>query len=643
MRGTPWCRIALGLVSLGVAAGCRSLPSPPSLLDGGLVSSSSLSPEAESAARAHAWFAIGVHHEMRDEYPLAYEAYRRALDADPGNERLALRMATALLLQRKTEEALLGVEEFLAVHPDSQDALIWLATFYGTTGDRERSRQLFEQVTRKFPANPVGWLQLAAIASEEGDTQAVVDLLEAGVDQAKPPTSLRRELVRINLALMRDETDPDAGRDYLRRAIDGLRAIADEQPSDVDAWLPLGELLAQDQRYSEALEAFAAARQLDPDDERIPAHMAHIHLAMDDMPGAIAILEEMAQAPDSPAQIHLHLGDLHLRADDEQKAKEHFRKAAAAGDGTPLPWMRLAAIEADDDEAAAIAILEEGLAAIPDDPKLLEVLAFIRLGQNEYAQADRLMARIWERVSAEDSEAAPSTLFLYNYSLVASHLRRTAEAAEWLRLALEHNPGVLDLYVQRTLTGSPSFRRSGIRVLRALAKLQTPDQTAIHAALASIYLSLDRTDDSLRQFDAALDAAAANPLQAEALTPRFHFWHGVALDQDGQTDRAIEAFQSCIQLDPAYADALNYLAYTWAVRGERLDEALRHVQAALAVDPENAAYLDTLGWVCHRMGRYEEALRHLREADRLRPNDPEILDHIEQTLRELERLGLTVP
>jgi tetratricopeptide (TPR) repeat protein len=122
--------------------------------------------------------------------------------------------------------------------------------------------------------------------------------------------------------------------------------------------------------------------------------------------------------------------------------------------------------------------------------------------------------------------------------------------------------------------------------------------------------------------------------------PGFFFVVGGGLDQIQQTDRAVAKFETCLALDPEFADALNYLAYLWAVRGERLDEALRHVQTALALDPQNAAYLDTLGWVYFQQGRYREALDFLLQADALRPDDAEILEHIRQTR---EKIGEAVP
>ena len=62
---------------------------------------------------------------------------------------------------------------------------------------------------------------------------------------------------------------------------------------------------------------------------------------------------------------------------------------------------------------------------------------------------------------------------------------------------------------------------------------------------------------------------------AMAITAGVGRLFGVALDQTKQTDRAVATFETCLEKDPEFADALNYLAYLWAVRGERLDEALR--------------------------------------------------------------------
>lgn len=639
MSGTCRVRLALGLVLVGAAAGCRSLPGPPSLLDGGLVSSPPLPAEREQAARAHALYSLGIHHELADEYDLAGQAYLRASELDPGNERILLRLASILVLQRRTEDALRTVEEFIDRYPSSEKALGWLAAFYGSTGDQERVLQLYRRMTRQFPANPLGWLQLAsATARQSPDTPAdVIRILESGLAKARPPTALRQELVRLHLARMRDAADEPARRQARRNAIARLREVADELPGDMDTLFALGDLLVRDEQLEEAIQVYETIERLQPADLQVKQRLARTFLAMDDQAKAIAVLERLAARDTGSANIHFYLGELYLQSGDAANAEEQFRTAAQASPDDPAPWLRLAALQAELSSEQAIATLNEALGTMPGNPRLLEVLALIHLGQNQYAKAEKLLAQVWQTVSADDPDAIPSNLFFYNYATVCTHLRRVPDAADWLERALGQEPALLDLYMQRVLTGTPSFRQTATRVLNNLAKRNTSFGAALHGNLATLYLARENPSRAVKEFKRALAIIQSDPLQSDVLTPRFHFWHGVALDQAKQTDLAVEQFETAIRLDPDYAEALNYLAYLWAVRGERLDEALRHIQTALDLDPENPAFLDTLGWIYFQQGRYEDALDLLQQADRLRPGDPEILDHLRQTLDKLGR------
>jgi len=74
--------------------------------------------------------------------------------------------------------------------------------------------------------------------------------------------------------------------------------------------------------------------------------------------------------------------------------------------------------------------------------------------------------------------------------------------------------------------------------------------------------------------------------------------------------------------------ARNNIAYEWAQSGERLDEALAYAREAVADDPKNGAYQDTLGWVYYREKRFEEAVPPLCRAAKLDPGSPEIHSHL---------------
>jgi TPR repeat protein len=74
--------------------------------------------------------------------------------------------------------------------------------------------------------------------------------------------------------------------------------------------------------------------------------------------------------------------------------------------------------------------------------------------------------------------------------------------------------------------------------------------------------------------------------------------------------------------------ARNNIAYEWAQAGERLDEALAYAREAVADDPQNGAYQDTLGWIYYRQKRFEEAVPPLCRAAKLDPGSPEIHSHL---------------
>ncbi len=87
-------------------------------------------------------------------------------------------------------------------------------------------------------------------------------------------------------------------------------------------------------------------------------------------------------------------------------------------------------------------------------------------------------------------------------------------------------------------------------------------------------------------------------------------------------------FKEILQANPKNASALNYLGYMLADRGVRLEEALEYIKQALAIEPRNGAYLDSLGWVYFKMNDLQNAERYLLEAAEIVKNDPVIIEHL---------------
>ena len=93
-------------------------------------------------------------------------------------------------------------------------------------------------------------------------------------------------------------------------------------------------------------------------------------------------------------------------------------------------------------------------------------------------------------------------------------------------------------------------------------------------------------------------------------------------------------FEEIIARSPKHAQSLNYLGYMLADRGERLEYAKELIEKALVLSPDNAAYIDSYGWVLFQMGKINEAMSHLKKAAEL-GKDPEIFDHLGDTYHAL--------
>src|SRR6185436_19416368 len=65
-----------------------------------------------------------------------------------------------------------------------------------------------------------------------------------------------------------------------------------------------------------------------------------------------------------------------------------------------------------------------------------------------------------------------------------------------------------------------------------------------------------------------------------------------------------------------------------ADRNVRLDEAQKMIGKAVELEPQNGAFLDSLGWVYFRQNRLDEAADYLQRALRRFSKDPTIHDHL---------------
>jgi len=106
------------------------------------------------------------------------------------------------------------------------------------------------------------------------------------------------------------------------------------------------------------------------------------------------------------------------------------------------------------------------------------------------------------------------------------------------------------------------------------------------------------------------------------------FEKGVILDKIGKKKECLETMRQVLKIDPKNADALNYIGYTYAEQGIRLDEAMELIKKALSIKPNSGYIVDSMGWIYYQKKLYKKAIIYLEKAVRLTPNDPTIMEHL---------------
>jgi Flp pilus assembly protein TadD len=100
----------------------------------------------------------------------------------------------------------------------------------------------------------------------------------------------------------------------------------------------------------------------------------------------------------------------------------------------------------------------------------------------------------------------------------------------------------------------------------------------------------------------------------------------------GAHEKAIKALLQGLQLNPGNHNARNSLAYVYCEGGGDLDNALVEAQAASKAEPNNYAFLDTLGWIYHKKGKEALARETLKKALEFAPENEEIKEHLRVVL-----------
>ena len=124
------------------------------------------------------------------------------------------------------------------------------------------------------------------------------------------------------------------------------------------------------------------------------------------------------------------------------------------------------------------------------------------------------------------------------------------------------------------------------------------------------------------------ESALRQALLAEPKNLGSLFQLGAVLERQKKHDAAEGVFREALKVEPDSAPVLNYLGYMNADRNVRVEEAYTLIQKAVEIEPQSAAYQDSLGWALYRLNRLDAAEAAVRRALERDTANAVILDHL---------------
>jgi Flp pilus assembly protein TadD len=143
-------------------------------------------------------------------------------------------------------------------------------------------------------------------------------------------------------------------------------------------------------------------------------------------------------------------------------------------------------------------------------------------------------------------------------------------------------------------------------------------------ALGDIY----RSDKEFNEAIKAYDAAISRLKNTEADHWGIYYARGICYERTGQWEKAENDFNHALELEADQPDVLNYLGYSWLVRGEHVLKAREYIQQAFDQRPADAHIIDSMGWAYYMIGEFGQSVEYLEQAAELTPHDATINEHL---------------
>jgi tetratricopeptide (TPR) repeat protein len=606
-------------------------------------------PSAHKADRATAYYHYALAHMYEEQVTVygrsemankAIEEYRLAIDADPSSEFLTAGLAELYVKTGRIRDAVLEAQDILKRDPKNLEAHKLLGRIYlrslgdmpggnGSDNVLKLAVEQYEEIVRLEPDNVDDHLLLGRLYRLNNDLQKAENELKTAI-KIDPGSE---EAVTTLAMLYTDEGDTAHALQVLSSVPDAARSAK--------LYSALGAAYEQRKDYKSAIDAFRHAVVLDRDNLDAIRGLAENLMNDGQLEAALEQYKVIVDSNPEDAQSYVRMSEIYRRQAKYDAALETLKKADTL---------------------------------VPDSAEVAYNMAAVYQAQGRYDDATKLLQDLLKKSDSSQADRSNRAIFLERLGMIYREQENYTAAVETFRklLALgdENVRGgyqeIIDTYREAkqwplaTAAAKEAVQKlPNDRDLRMVLDAQLADSGEVDSAVADVrsmvkggpedrevYLRLGIIETRAKHWQDAEDALAKAEQLSAKPDDKAYVWflRGDTFQRQKKFDEAESEFRKVLntipQSDPQFAATLNYLGYMNADRGVKLDESLSFVKQALVAEPGNGAYLDSLGWVYFKLGKYDLAEENLTKASIHMGSDPTVQEHLGDLYQRTGRLKM---
>ena len=584
---------------------------------------------AEQQAEAYRLFMLGRFLEDEGDADGAIRSFREAAELDIHSGEPLAELASLFSRARRREEAVTAARSALEREPVNLTAHRILGLIYssiandqdGTIADATEAITHLEQARGTLLPDLQVELTLARLYLIAERSPDAIELLEA---------LQQRGLGSGQSVLLLSHAYEQVGRG--EDALTVIEAaVTNGQPS-FRMYERLGELYERQQRWDDAVVAFRRAVSRNVRSASVRRRLANALVSSGDPSSARDVLRDLLEMRPRDARALVLLSDVELSLNNFQAAENVARQLIELEPGGLRGPFALAEVFERRREFQQVIdtlepILEEIRAQVSDPRQLVGVLGRIGFAYERLGALQRAAASYEEVLEVIPESFAFSARLAQVY--VDSNL--VSEAMQIVERTRNSHPNNLTLSrIEAQVLERQGSVGAATRVLEEAFE-RSDDQPTAYIVLSNFYSGHGRSDEAVVLLESALERFPENT--------SLLFQLGAVFEQHDQFVDAERTFRMLLNNDPNHEMALNYLGYMLADRGERLEESVALLEQAVAIDPHNGSYLDSLGWAYFKLDRLDLAETPLRAAAVQLPTNSVVQDHLGDLLFSLGLFG----